>query len=182
VSDLFAVAKVEPLLSSFVFEVERRTVEGQGTSFSRDVVTHKGAVGIVAQTSDGRVGLLRQYRAPFDREIWEIPAGTLDIPGESELIAAQRELLEEVGGSSNHWRKLGSFMVSPGWTNQVMHLYKAEQVTLSQASPEGPEENSMSVHWLTREDIRDLIRSSDSLDYSLSMGLALSFGTAFFDE
>ncbi len=181
-SDEFAVTSYETLLSSFVFEVERRTVVARQESFTRDVVTHNGAVGVVAVTPDGRVGLLRQYRAPFDREVWEIPAGTLDVQGESELLAAKRELLEEVGGRSDDWQQLGSFMVSPGWTNQVMHLFKAENVRVSKAAPEGPEENAMSACWLTLDEIRDLIKSTQPLDFSLSMGMALCFGADIFDR
>ncbi len=180
-SDRFGVVATEPLLSSFVFDVVRNSVSGLGQEFTRDVVVHKGAVGIVAQRADGRVGLLRQYRAAFDAEIWEIPAGTLDVEGEPLLEAAQRELAEELGASARTWLHLGTYMVSPGWTNQVMHLFKATELELFTSAPEGPEETAMSVHWLTLDEIKDLLKSDEPLDYSLSMGLVQSFGAKVLD-
>lgn len=175
-SEIFKVVSSEQLLSSFVFDVERRTVAGAETHFERDVVVHNGAVAVIPVRSDGHVGLLKQYRATFDREIWEIPAGTLDVYGESVIDAAQRELLEEIGGVSNQWRALGTYMVSPGWTNQVMHLFEASNVELSASSPSGPEEEAMSVHWLDLAEIQELVTGTEILDYSLSMALLRRFG------
>ncbi len=93
----FRVVATEPLLASRVFRVERRTVSDGGQTFTRDVVTHQGAVAILAINDRGEIGMLRQYRAPFDAEVLEIPAGTLDVEGEDPLGAAQRELREELG-------------------------------------------------------------------------------------
>jgi len=57
--------------------------------------------------------MIRQYRTPFDRFCWEVPAGTLDVPGEDALSAAQRELHEELGCEATQWTLLGRFMTSP---------------------------------------------------------------------
>ena len=179
-SEQFSVISSEKILESFVFSVERRLVEGRDEQFSRDVVTHNGAVGIVALDSAGRVGLLKQYRATFDKEIWEIPAGTLDIPDESHLDAAKRELREELGGVSDDWASLGTFMVSPGWTNQIMHLFKASAVQVEAPSPHGPEESAMSVHWFELDEIRALLGREAVLDFSLTMGLVRAFGSEIF--
>lgn len=89
-SQSFRVTQVTPLLHSHVFDVERRQIEHDGTTFSRDVVTHAGAVSILAINEREEVGLLRQYRAPFARYVLEIPAGTLDVDGEEPLDAAKR--------------------------------------------------------------------------------------------
>ena len=175
-SDAFKVVGRERLLSCFAFTVERRTVSSKDGEFSRDIASHNGAVAVVAQRPDGCIALLRQYRAAFDAEIWEIPAGTLDVAGEEPLSAAKRELLEEVGCSSTEWSALGTFMVSPGWTDQLMHLFLATNVSLMESQPSGPEESAMTIHWKTLDEIRNLIASGESLDYSLSMGLARCFG------
>ncbi len=176
----FEVVKNETLLSCFAFEVVRKTISHSGNLHHRDIASHRGAVAVVAQRNDGRVALLRQYRAAFDAVIWEIPAGTLDKAGEPALKAAQRELLEEIGCTSNHWSDLGAFMVSPGWTNQVMQLFMARSVSFSEAEPSGPEESAMTVHWLTLQEIRDVLTSGELLDSSLSIGLARSFGAQLY--
>ena len=96
-SESFRVVGTKKLLQSHVFGVEQRTVEHDGTTFERDVVTHLGAVAILAINDRDEIGMIRQYRTPFDRFCWEVPAGTLDVPGEDALRAAQRELREELG-------------------------------------------------------------------------------------
>ena len=65
-SDSFHVVGTTPLLTSYVFGVERRVVEHEGTTFERDVVTHPGAVAMLAINDRGEIGLIRQYRTPFN--------------------------------------------------------------------------------------------------------------------
>ena len=129
-SEKFRVTQVTPLLHSHVFDVEKRLVEHDGTFFERDVVTHAGAVAILAINEREEVGLLRQYRAPFDAYVLEIPAGTLDVQGEEPLAAAKRELREELGCEASRWRQMGRFTVSPGWTNQEMVIFEAKGLEL----------------------------------------------------
>jgi 8-oxo-dGTP pyrophosphatase MutT (NUDIX family) len=97
VSDSFEIARTEKLLHSKVFEVERRTIRHDETTFERDVATHRGAVAILAINGHEKIGLVRQYRAPFDTYLWEIPAGTQDVVDEEALDTAKRELREELG-------------------------------------------------------------------------------------
>ncbi len=93
----------------------------------REVVEHPGAVAILAVNERGEVLLVRQYRHGAGRSLWEIPAGTLE-PGESPLRCAQRELWEETGLRARRWRKLGTFYTSPGFLNELMHLFLAEEL------------------------------------------------------
>jgi ADP-ribose pyrophosphatase len=167
----FRVAATTPLLHSFVFDVERRTIVGADSSFERDVVVHAGAVAVVAVDEFDRVGVIRQYRAPFDRVTYEIPAGTLDHPGESALAAAQRELLEEMGCRASRWRRLGRFMVSPGWTDQVMIIYEARDLMIGSRQPEGPEEEESRVAWLTPEEVARLFTGAHPVDATLALGV-----------
>ncbi|MFZ1063558.1 MAG: NUDIX hydrolase [Acidimicrobiales bacterium] len=180
-SDSFRVTRITPLLHSHVFDVERRLVEHDGSTFERDVVTHTGAVAILAMNDDDEVGLLRQYRAPFDAEVLEIPAGTLDVRGEQPLDAAKRELREELGCEAADWRLLGRFKVSPGWTNQVMNIFEARALTLIPRQPEGPEERASVIEWVPVRDLKRTLAREDTLDYTLSVALHRVFGT-FFDE
>lgn len=153
-----------------------------GTRFFRDVATHKGAVAIVAVDDQGRIGLIRQYRAPIDRLSLEIPAGTLDVAGEDPLDAAQRELLEELGCCALRWKLLGQFMVSPGWTNQVMTIYEARELTFVERSPDGPEEVSSSVHWMSVKELRDALGDAVAVDATTALGLGRVLGSVLGDD
>jgi 8-oxo-dGDP phosphatase len=180
VSDSFHVVGTLPLLTSHVFSVERRVVEHDGTTFERDVVTHPGAVAILAINDRGEIGLIRQYRTPFDRFCWEIPAGTLDVPGEAELAAAQRELREELGCEADDWNLLGTFMTSPGWSNQLMYIFEARSLHEVPRSPAGPEETSSSVRWFSPEELRETLRDEPAIDNTMAVALNRVYGT-FFD-
>jgi ADP-ribose pyrophosphatase len=105
----------------------------------REVVIHPGAVTIVAH--DGRVlYLVRQPREPVEEPaLLELPAGKLDVGGESPLECAQRELAEEIGKSAGDWRELRSFYTSPGYSNERVHLFLATELYDVPAEPEDDE-------------------------------------------
>lgn len=95
------------------------------TVVQRDVVLHPGAVGIVALDDDDRVVMLRQYRHPAAGHLWEIPAGLLDEPGESPLLTAQRELVEEVGLVAGEWWRVLDLHSSPGMSSETIRVFLA---------------------------------------------------------
>jgi ADP-ribose pyrophosphatase len=167
----FSIVDRETILQSFVFDVERRTIQDGLDSFTRDVAIHPGAVAIVAVNDNGDVGLVQQYRATLDVVNLEIPAGTCDIAGEDSLSTAKRELLEEIGGTSDRWTLLTKFFNSSGWTNQTTIVYLAEQVSIGTPSPEGPEERGMTVLWKSQSEIRTLLAGSQPLDGTAAIGL-----------
>jgi 8-oxo-dGTP pyrophosphatase MutT (NUDIX family) len=182
VSDAFRIERVEPLLHSHVFDVERRTVRHDGAAFTRDVVVHAGAVAILAINDRDEVGFVRQYRAPFDRVTLEIPAGTLDVEGESHLEAARRELREELGVRAGRWTSLGRFTTATGWSNQVMTIFEARELSPVPREPAGPEERSSQVVWLGRGELRDALRREDTLDSTMVVALHRIFGSLFDDR
>jgi 8-oxo-dGTP pyrophosphatase MutT (NUDIX family) len=95
------------------------------TEVSREKVWHPGAVGILA-VDDEHVWLTRQPReAVRETASLEIPAGKLDVPGESPLQAAIRELAEEIGKRAGHWEELSAFYTSPGFSDERIWLYLA---------------------------------------------------------
>jgi ADP-ribose pyrophosphatase len=99
-----------------------------GTTGTRDVVKHPGAVAVLALDVDDRLLLVRQWRIPAGRAMLEIPAGTLDVHDgvtEDPGIAARRELEEETGSRAGSWRRLASFWTAPGFATELMHLYLA---------------------------------------------------------
>jgi len=89
-----------------------------------EVVRHPGAAAMVPIKADGTVVLIRQFRLAAGGYIYEIPAGKLH-PGEDPRECAARELEEEIGYRATHMEKLGTFFTAPGFTDEVMHLFKA---------------------------------------------------------
>jgi 8-oxo-dGTP pyrophosphatase MutT (NUDIX family) len=176
VSDSFEIERTEKLLHSKVFDIERRTIRHDDISFERDVAVHKGAVAILAINDVGEIGFVRQYRATFDAYQWEIPAGTRDVEGEDTLDTAKRELREELGCEAQQWRLLGRFMNSPGWTNQVMTIYEAREITLLDRLPVGPEESASSVVWLSPEELLITLAGEAAIDSTTAVALHRVFG------
>ena len=167
----FSISARETLLTSYVFSVERRTVEHRGEVYTRDIAVHPGAVAMVAINDDDQVGLVRQYRATVDQVLWEIPAGTIDEGDRDPLFTAQRELLEEMGVTASSWQLIATVYVSPGWTDQIMHIFEARGLTTQRRAPDGPEENAAEVLWLDRSQVNDLLDSGAVNDATLTIGL-----------
>ncbi|GAB7386189.1 ADP-ribose pyrophosphatase [Bacillaceae bacterium] len=109
-----------------------------GKLATREIVKHSGAVAVLAVTDDERLILVRQFRKPLERELYEIPAGKLE-PGEDSLACAQRELLEETGYSADRFRHLASFYTSPGFADELLHVYRAEGLRRGEARPDEDE-------------------------------------------
>lgn len=97
----------------------------------RTVVTHPGAVAILAVDEDDRVLMIRQYRHPVGRELWELPAGLRDADGESPLETARRELAEETGYAARDWNVLVDYYTSPGFSDERIRVYLARGVELA---------------------------------------------------
>lgn len=122
-----------------IFDVERLEVRlPNGRTSLRDVVRHRGAVAIVALTETGKIALVRQYRTSLDRVTVEIPAGKLD-PGEEPAVAARRELREETGFVADELVPLVSVAPSPGYSDEVVHVYLAHGLRFVGASPDADE-------------------------------------------
>ncbi len=95
-----------------------------GTVALREVVYHPGGVGILALDPEGNVPLVKQFRYPLQKLLLEIPAGKLE-PGEDPVQAARRELSEETGYEAEELIDLGSAVASPGFCDEVLHMYLA---------------------------------------------------------
>ncbi|MDV6013431.1 NUDIX hydrolase [Haloechinothrix sp. LS1_15] len=104
--------------------VDTVTMPG-GATARREVVEHQGAVAIAAVDTDRRVTLIHQYRHPFGRRLWELPAGLLDSAGEDPVDTARRELAEEVGLAADHWETLVDNAASAGFTDEVVRVFLA---------------------------------------------------------
>ena len=115
--------------------------EPGGIKVRRDLVHHSGSVVVLAVDTSGprpRVLLERQYRHAAGDYLWELPAGRID-PGENELKAAQRELIEETGYRASHWRRILMLYASPGFVAETMAVYLATGLQTGAAEPEDDE-------------------------------------------
>ena len=158
----FSIVSSKPLLRARVFTVVREKAVGpDGFSIQRDIVHHAGSAVMMARDGAGRTLLVRQFRLPARRRLWELPAGRLD-PGEKPLAAAKRELIEETGYRARRWRRLVSFFSSPGYSSERMTVFVAEDLTAGPAHPE-PDE-SIEARWFTTEQIRRLIQTGGIAD------------------
>lgn len=102
-----------------------------GRRSTREIIEHPGAVVIVPIDSEGNVHMVRQYRDAIEEVLLELPAGKLD-EGEEPLACARRELREELGLVAERWLKLATYYASPGFCDEVMHLYLAEGLSTTE--------------------------------------------------
>lgn len=177
--DDFRLQSSSTLLRGYAFDIERRTISHAGATFERDVALPRGSVAILCRDEFGRVSTIHQYRAALNDWSWEIPAGRLDVDGESPREAAERELREEIGVIANSWKLLGTFSVSPGWTDQRMHVFSASDIRDVGRHTMGPEENSSEVFWMSPDELRSLQRRGEPLDATLVLAMNSVFGTYF---
>jgi 8-oxo-dGDP phosphatase len=94
----------------------------------RDVVLHPGAVAVLALDAAGQILMIRQYRHPVGRLLWEIPAGLRDVSGEDPWATARRELVEETGYRARDWKILADYYSSPGFTNERLRVFLARDL------------------------------------------------------
>lgn len=155
-----------------VFRVEHDRVRlDDGREISRDLVRHPGSVAIVPRQADRRIVLVRQYRYAVGRELWEVPAGTRDRAGERLEETAQRELAEEAGLVAGRWRQLGQAYLVPGWGDELMTFFLAEELTATVAHAELDE--SFVVNEFDLHDLR-VLRSTGDLDAKTLLALSWS--------
>ena len=133
------------------FEVNHMELP-MGVEGTFGVIKHPGASLAVPVLDDGRVVVLRQYRFAVATRLLEFPAGTLD-PGETPLSTMQRELQEEAGYSAERWDSLGAMLPCPGYSDEVIHLFLARDLTALAERPPGDDDahgGPTAVRWTGR--------------------------------
>jgi len=150
--------EVEVISSDLVYEgrvwdVRSDTVRYGDGEIVRQYVDHPGAAAIVALDEDDRVLLIQQYRHPIRHRDWEIPAGLLDVAGESPLETAQRELEEEADLVAADWEPLLQVFTTPGGNDEVIHLFLARGLTpVGHAHAREDEEADIRIEWVALTD------------------------------
>lgn len=145
-----------------------------GAEFDRVVVEHKGAVGVVALDADDRVLLLRQFRHAAGKRLLELPAGILDVDGESAREAIARELIEETDVAAGTWAPLVELWSSPGMTDEHWQVFVASDLTPAAAGsvPEREhEEAHMEVVWVPMADAVRAVLDGGITDSMAMVGL-----------
>jgi ADP-ribose pyrophosphatase len=127
---------------------------GEAGVVYREYVSHPGAVAILALDAEDRVALVNQYRHPVHSVLWEIPAGLLDVAGESPHDAAMRELAEETDLTAQTWHVLVDFLTSPGGSNESLRVFLARDIgATSKHFARSDEELTMKVEWVKLDDL-----------------------------
>lgn len=147
-----------PIISSqllnkgHIFDLVREEVDlGAGGVVSRDFIDHPGAVAVVVLNEQDEVLLLKQYRHPVRADLWEVPAGLLDVAGEPAHIGAARELYEEADLEAASWFVLTDYLTTPGGNNEAIRVYLARDLTevpLDQRHEREHEELDMEKRWV----------------------------------
>jgi ADP-ribose pyrophosphatase len=152
-----------------LFRVTEDEAKDPKTDFTiqRSVVRHAGSAVMMAVDEKRRILLVRQYRLPANRYLWELPAGRLD-PGEKPLQTAKRELKEETGYTARTWTKLASFWVSPGYVEERMTIFLAEDLTEGEATP--MDDERIEARWFKRKELRQMIRDGEIEDAKTMIG------------
>ena len=159
------IGERERFSNSFFSLVTGTFTDPDGFAFERDFMRHSGAVVIAPIEDDGRhVLMVRQFRGSVNQMILELPAGKLDVPGESLQVAAARELAEEVGKRARTLTRVGQFLNSPGFTDERTTCFLAEGLEEVGRASAGVEEEHMTVESIALDDIWRLASSGTLVD------------------
>ena len=146
---------------------EDDAIDPSGFEIKRVIVQHRGSAVMMAVDEKKRILLVRQYRLPARSYLWELPAGRLD-EGETPLVAAKRELIEETGYKARHWKKLVSFFPSPGYVAEKMFVFLATGLTAGEAQP--MDDERIETRWFTSKEIDEAIRTGKIADAKTMIG------------
>jgi 8-oxo-dGDP phosphatase len=145
---VFETTSSETLHTGKIFALRKDNVRmPSGKIVTREVVEHFGAVAIVAMDDDGRIPMVYQYRHPFGRRLWELPAGLLDVNGEAPHLTAARELREEAGLQAQTWQVLVDLDSTPGFSDESVRVYLATDLTQVDRPEAHDEEADMTLQW-----------------------------------
>ena len=158
-----------------VFSVEtgkRRFANGQ--EHEVEIVRHAPSVVLIPVEDDGRVVIVKQYRAPLDRETWEFPAGRLN-DGESAEAAARRECEEEIGFVPHRLEKLQALYPAPGFCDEQLIFFRASDLRLpAPDSPHRPDEDEdLTARSLPIAEVRAMLERGEIVDLKTAYALTL---------
>jgi ADP-ribose pyrophosphatase len=143
-----------------------------GVTTDIDVIRHPGASAIVPLPERGKVILIKQYRHAIGNFIWEIPAGTLN-PKEKAIDCAKRELVEETGFAARAWQKLGEITPVPGYSDERIHIFLAENLEPAEQNLDSDE--VLDVYDFKYEDALEMVYNGKIQDSKTIAGLFMAW-------
>ena len=146
-------------------------VKPNGKKTTREVVEHVDCVVVLPIDSNGNILLVRQYRHAVERELLELPAGSID-PGETPEQAAVRELREETGLKPGKLERLGGFYAAPGYCTEYLHFFRASQFEKSPLTAEDTDE--IEVVPVSPADVPGLVASGRICDAKTIAGFRIA--------
>ena len=126
-----------------------------------DIVKHPGGAVIAALNENNEICLLSQWRHAVQETIWELPAGCLEV-GEPPMQTAKRELEEEAGVIAKTWRELGKIYPSPGFSDEVLYLFEAKDISKGTLKLDAAEK--LEAHWLPLEKVLTMAKNCEIVD------------------
>ena len=148
-----------------------------GQIVERELIHHQAAVAILANPSPDEVILVKQFRPAIVQEVYEIPAGLIDRQAEDPLKTAQRELEEETAYQADTWKELESFFVSPGFIDEEIFLFHAQDLRKVAQPLEQDDDEFVTAHIFSRQEIKDMLKNKEIIDlktlYALRYWLSL---------
>lgn len=172
--ELYRTLSSDVLLDAAIIAVRRDRISTRTGDANREVIEHFGSAAVVVLRENIRGSqrtqellLIRQYRRPVGRYLWELPAGLLDHAGEIPLVAAQRELAEEAQLVASTWHLLGDIITSPGISEEVCRIFLAEDIRplssteFSELPAAEGEEADMTQRWVDVDDAVDMVRRGE---------------------
>jgi 8-oxo-dGTP pyrophosphatase MutT (NUDIX family) len=164
--------KVELAFKGRVWDVVTEHFEFEGATLARDFIRHPGAVAVIALNEAQEVLLINQYRRPVGSFLWELPAGLLDVPGESLETAALRELAEETDFTAEKLEHLITFYTSPGGNSESITVFVATGLTpVATDFVRTGEEADLKPTWVPLLDAVDSVMRSDMKNPSAVIGV-----------
>jgi 8-oxo-dGDP phosphatase len=157
----FTVESRETIYEGAIFALRRDDVRMPGGRVAgREKVEHFGAVAVAALDEDDRLVMIYQYRPALGRRLWEMPAGLLDDPSEDPVVAAQRELVEEVGIEAEEWSTLVDIAGCPGFADESVRVFLARGLRAVERPASGDDEEADLV--IRRIPLDDLVTGAMS--------------------
>ena len=152
------------IFSGKVISLHLQDVElPNGKQAKREIIKHPGAVAILAITNDNKVVMVEQYRKALERTIVEIPAGKLE-KGEEPAVCARRELEEETGYECEHLELLTSFYTSPGFADEIIHVFLAKGLMKKENAACLDEDEFVNLEELTLEEVKQYVKDQKIYD------------------
>lgn len=137
-----------------IWNVVAKTFDFQGEELTREYIQHPGAVAVLAINKKNEVLLIKQYRAPVNQYLYEMPAGLRDAEDESDLESAKRELSEEADYQAKTWTHLHSFYTTPGSSTEVIEIFLAQDLSpTGESFDRTSEEKGMVPIWVPFQEV-----------------------------